>query len=113
MKLTCVVYQLGDNNSKWQYLYFNIQGILQFQIFQIPMVGADTCGFNGNTDEELCVRFVLIFLHKKNTLTGASQVDEFLGVLALLQESQRRKCHLAGALQMGQCRQRFKERHCY
>ncbi|KIK64069.1 glycoside hydrolase family 31 protein [Collybiopsis luxurians FD-317 M1] len=49
---------LGDNFSKWEYLYYNIQGILQFQIFNIPFVGADTCGFNGNTDEELCARWM-------------------------------------------------------
>jgi alpha-glucosidase (family GH31 glycosyl hydrolase) len=41
-----VVVQLGDNYSKWQYMYLNIQGVLQFQIYQIPMVGADTCGFS-------------------------------------------------------------------
>jgi alpha-glucosidase (family GH31 glycosyl hydrolase) len=67
--------QLGDNFSKWQYMYFSIQGILQFQLFQIPFVGADTCGFSelltwvssrryadrpldGNTDEELCNRWM-------------------------------------------------------
>ncbi|KAI9066533.1 glycoside hydrolase family 31 protein [Trametes sanguinea] len=49
---------LGDNFSKWAYLYYNIQGVLQFQLFQIPMVGADTCGFNDNTDEELCNRWM-------------------------------------------------------
>jgi hypothetical protein len=27
-------------------MHFAIQGILQFQIFQIPFVGADTCGFS-------------------------------------------------------------------
>jgi len=27
-------------------MYLNIQGVLQFQIYQIPMVGADTCGFS-------------------------------------------------------------------
>ncbi|KAJ2982678.1 hypothetical protein NUW54_g10719 [Trametes sanguinea] len=27
---------LGDNISKWQYMYLSIQGVLQFQLFQIP-----------------------------------------------------------------------------
>ncbi|KII83953.1 glycoside hydrolase family 31 protein [Plicaturopsis crispa FD-325 SS-3] len=49
---------LGDNFSKWEYMRLSIQGILQFQIFQIPFVGADTCGFIGNTDEELCNRWM-------------------------------------------------------
>ncbi|OCH87274.1 hypothetical protein OBBRIDRAFT_837500 [Obba rivulosa] len=49
---------LGDNFSKWQYMHFDIQGVLQFQLFQIPFVGADTCGFNDNTDEELCNRWM-------------------------------------------------------
>ena len=49
---------LGDNFSRWEYMYYNILGVLQFQIFQIPFVGADTCGFNGNTDEELCNRWM-------------------------------------------------------
>jgi alpha-glucosidase len=51
MCLTCAAAdapprQLGDNFSKWSYLRYNIQGVLQFQIFQMPMVGADTCGFS-------------------------------------------------------------------
>ncbi|KAI0770901.1 glycosyl hydrolases family 31-domain-containing protein [Trametes elegans] len=49
---------LGDNISKWQYMYLSIQGMLQFQLFQIPFVGADACGFQGNTDEELCGRWM-------------------------------------------------------
>ncbi|KAJ3553463.1 hypothetical protein NM688_g3600 [Phlebia brevispora] len=49
---------LGDNYSKWQYMFFSIQGALQFQIFQVPFVGADTCGFQNNTDEELCNRWM-------------------------------------------------------
>ncbi|OBZ71666.1 Alpha-glucosidase [Grifola frondosa] len=49
---------LGDNWSKWQYMYLSIQGVLQFQLFQVPFVGADTCGFQDNTDEELCNRWM-------------------------------------------------------
>ena len=49
---------LGDNYSKWSYMYRSIQGMLQFQSFQVPMVGADTCGLQGNTDEELCNRWM-------------------------------------------------------
>ncbi|KAF5346407.1 hypothetical protein D9758_012761 [Tetrapyrgos nigripes] len=49
---------LGDNFSRWQYLRFSISGVLQFQMFQIPLVGADACGFYGNTDEELCSRWM-------------------------------------------------------
>ena len=69
---------LGDNFSKWQYMYLNIQGVLQFQIFQIPFVGADTCGFNGNTDEELCGRWMQLsafmpFYRNHNTIGAISQ----------------------------------------
>ncbi|KAF5346403.1 hypothetical protein D9758_012755 [Tetrapyrgos nigripes] len=49
---------LGDNSATWEYMYQSIQGVLQFQLFQIPLVGADTCGFMGNTDEELCNRWM-------------------------------------------------------
>ncbi|KAF9472639.1 hypothetical protein BDN70DRAFT_844291 [Pholiota conissans] len=69
---------LGDNFSLWSYLRYSIAGVLQFQIFQIPFVGADACGFNQNTDEELCNRWMQLaaftpFFRNHNVMGAISQ----------------------------------------
>ncbi|KAH7890254.1 glycoside hydrolase family 31 protein [Phlebopus sp. FC_14] len=69
---------LGDNFSRWEYMAPGIQGVLQFQIYQIPMVGPDACGFNYNTDEELCNRWMQMnaffpFYRNHNTFAALSQ----------------------------------------
>lgn len=68
----------GDNASKFYYMMMSIPQALSFSLFGIPMFGVDTCGFNGNSDEELCNRWMQLsafftFYRNHNELSAKSQ----------------------------------------
>ncbi|KAJ7080919.1 glycosyl hydrolases family 31-domain-containing protein [Mycena belliarum] len=73
---------LGDNFSKWDDMYFSIQGVLQHQLFQIPFVGADACGFNDNAGEELCGRWMQLAaftpFYRNHNIRGAIPQEPYV-----------------------------------
>jgi alpha-glucosidase (family GH31 glycosyl hydrolase) len=56
---------LGDNHREWAYLNYSISGMMNFNMFGIPFVGPDTCGFfksryaaDLQDEQQLCGRWM-------------------------------------------------------
>ncbi|XP_072098532.1 lysosomal alpha-glucosidase isoform X1 [Mobula birostris] len=47
----------GDISSNWNDMYYTIPAIMLFNMYGVPLVGADVCGFRWGTTEELCIRW--------------------------------------------------------
>ena len=47
----------GDNVSLWLFLRQSLAEIFNFNLFGVPQVGSDICGFTGDTTAELCARW--------------------------------------------------------
>ena len=51
----------GDNESSWEHYRASITQMLGFtSIHQMPMVGTDVCGFNGEPQELMCARWAAL-----------------------------------------------------
>uniref|UniRef100_A0A0P4VW06 DUF5110 domain-containing protein n=1 Tax=Scylla olivacea TaxID=85551 RepID=A0A0P4VW06_SCYOL len=51
---------LGDNRSNWTDMAHSLIGMMEFNLFGIPYIGADICGFFGEAEEEMCQRWMQV-----------------------------------------------------
>ncbi|RCK63108.1 Glucoamylase 1 [Candida viswanathii] len=68
----------GDNTADYYMMYFSIPQALTMGLSGLPFFGVDVCGFNGNSDMELCSRWMQLgsffpFYRNHNVLGAISQ----------------------------------------
>ncbi|TYZ65007.1 hypothetical protein PybrP1_004105 [[Pythium] brassicae (nom. inval.)] len=73
---------LGANAGTWENLRLSIAGVLQMNLFGIPLVGPNVCGYEGDASKELCVRwhqaasfFPLVRNHARKHTLSQTPVD--------------------------------------
>ncbi|KAI1730110.1 glycosyl hydrolases family 31 domain-containing protein [Ditylenchus destructor] len=71
-------HSLGDNFAQWNDLRTSIIGVQEFNFFGIPYVGSNVCGFNYDSNEELCLRWQQLgafhsFYRNHNSIRSADQ----------------------------------------
>ncbi|XP_012576240.1 PREDICTED: putative maltase-glucoamylase-like protein FLJ16351 [Condylura cristata] len=94
---------LGDNAATWDDLQWSIPSILEFNLFGIPLVGANICGYRYDSTEELCRRWMQLgaFYPLSRNYNGPGYRDQdpaFFGQDSQLLRSSRHYLHIRYSL---------------